>query len=293
MSTIREILSAAASKLSAVKENATDSVTLDAELLLAHSLRKDRSFLYAWPDKLLSNDEQAAFNVLLNKRCAGHPVAYLLGEREFWSLTLQVTSDVLIPHPETELLVEKVLQLKLPAAAKVLDMGTGSGAIALALASERPEWQLFASDFSAKALEVAKANARNLLLNNIAFLQSNWFESLAVAQTGTEQPNKFDLIVSNPPYIVSTDQHLQQGDLRYEPITALESGLDGLRDLREIIDSAPYYLTPKGCVVLEHGFDQAADVLRLLGQAGFKGCEVVKDYNGLDRISIGWMDGGS
>lgn len=264
--------------------SSSDTEAIDAELLLAHSIGKDRSYLYAWPEKELTVDQYCIFESLLSKRLQGEPIAYLLGAREFWSLDLQVTPDVLIPRPDTELLIEYVLQQVLPSDSSLMDMGTGSGAIALALASERPQWHLLATDFSSKALQVAGANAKHLAINNVRFVESNWFVDVTSSM--------FDLIVSNPPYIAESDKHLKQGDLRFEPLAALASGHDGLDDLREIISMAPTYLKANGGLVLEHGYDQAEAVQALLAQAGFIRREVIKDYGGQERISAGWLENG-
>ena len=260
-----------------------DSARLEAELLLCHCLQQSRSYLYAWPEKKIDGERCAAYEALLVARRKGTPVAYLTGLREFWSLPLQVDAHTLIPRPETETLVEWALDLRLAEDARVADLGTGSGAIALALASERPRWQFLATDISEDALAVAGLNARRLGLGNIEFLCSDWERSLA--------PGSFELIVSNPPYIALADPHLGRGDVRFEPAAALRSGVDGLDALRRIIALAPAYLSSGGWLLLEHGYDQAESVRRLLQSAGFNAVVARPDLAGIDRISGGrWGD---
>lgn len=260
-----------------------DSARLEAELLLCHCLQQSRSYLYAWPEKKIDGERCAAYEALLVARRKGTPVAYLTGLREFWSLPLQVDEHTLIPRPETETLVEWALDLHLAEDARVADLGTGSGAIALALASERPRWQLLATDISEDALAIAGLNARRLGLANIEFLCSDWERSLA--------PGSFELIVSNPPYIALDDPHLGRGDVRFEPAAALRSGVDGLDALRRIIALAPAYLSSGGWLLLEHGYDQAEPVRRLLQSAGFNAVVARPDLAGIDRISGGrWGD---
>lgn len=253
---------------------------LDAELLLAHVLDKPRSYLLAWPEKTLSEAQAAAFMALLERRQRGEPVAYLLGQQGFWTLDLQVAEHTLIPRADTELLVEAALQLAdASSPLRVLDLGTGTGAIALALASERPQWAVTGVDRIESAVALAQSNQQQLQLSNVQFLSSHWFSAL-IGQ-------RYDLILSNPPYIADTDPHLQQGDLRFEPLSALVSGPDGLDDLRLIIAQAPTYLTAQGWLLLEHGFDQACAVRELLQQAGFIEVNSQRDLGGHERISFG------
>jgi release factor glutamine methyltransferase len=274
---------ASVAELLAAAQVPGDSSRLDVELLLSHCLQKPRSYLYAWPELELEAGHCAAFAQLLAARRDGVPVAYLVGEREFWSLPLRVNEHTLIPRPETEILVEWALQLDLPARAKVSDWGTGSGAIALALASERPDWNILAIDVSSEALAVAQDNARLLSAARLEFLQSDWGAGLV--------GRKFDLMVSNPPYVAEADPHLTQGDLRFEPAMALRSGADGLTALRRIIADAPQHLCNGGWLLLEHGFEQASDVRQLLQSAGFSALECRRDLAGADRISGGmWSD---
>ena len=253
---------------------------LDAELLLAFVLEKPRSYLYTWPDKTVSEPQAAAFMTLLKRRQQGEPVAYLLGRQGFWTLDLQVAEHTLIPRADTELLVEAALQLAdANTALNVLDLGTGTGALALALASERPGWSVTGVDRIESAVTLAQSNQRQLGLSNVQFLPSHWFSALTT--------QRYDLIVSNPPYIAANDPHLEQGDVRFEPLSALVSGVDGLDDLRLIIAQASSYLTASGWLLLEHGFDQSAAVRALLEQAGFVEVSSQCDLSGHERISLG------
>ena len=237
----------------------SDSPRLDAEILLAHCLKKPRSHLLAWPDKVLQSAQLKQFRQLLQRRIDGQPISYLIGTREFWSIDLSVTPEVLIPRPETELLVETALA-KLPSSSlQVADLGTGSGAIAIALAKERPNWQIIATDQSEAALSIATQNAAQQGLSNIEFRHGNWCGALP--ETG------FDLIISNPPYIAESDPHLSQGDVRFEPPQALASGADGLDDIRQIISQALTFLKPNAWLMLEHGYNQSSAVSRLFNEA--------------------------
>ena len=255
------------------------SARLDAELLLAHVLGKPRSYLRTWPEHEPSAEQVAAFQALLARRRQGEPVAYLLGRQGFWSLQLEVAPHTLIPRPDTELLVETALQLLPATPLAALDLGTGTGAIALALASERPAWRLTGVDRIDEAVALAERNRAALHLSNASFQPSHWFSALG--------GQRFALIVSNPPYIRSDDQHLSQGDVRFEPASALVAGRDGLTDLREIIAQAPDYLEHGGWLLLEHGYDQAAAVRELLLARGFGQVESRRDLGGHERISLG------
>jgi release factor glutamine methyltransferase len=255
------------------------SARRDAEILLCHCLGQPRTYLFTWPEAPVPAAAAARYRDLLDRRRQGHPVAYLTGERGFWSLSLGVDEHTLIPRPETELLVEWALALPLPDDAAVLDLGTGSGAIALALASERPSWAVTAVDASPGAVARAQSNASALGLGNVSLVQSDWYAGVA----GT----RFALIVSNPPYVAAGDPHLSQGDLRFEPATALVAGEDGLADLRRIIAGAPDSLTGGGFLLVEHGMAQGAAVRQLLEAAGFARVETRQDLAGLDRVSGG------
>jgi release factor glutamine methyltransferase len=262
-------------------KSTSDSPQLDCELLLCYVLDVDRTWLRTWPEKEVSKSLEAKFCALLEQRVQGQPIAYLVGSRGFWSMDLQVSEDTLIPRPETELLVELALGLKLPKNSHGLDLGTGTGAVVLALATERPDMNFTAVDSQIGAVSLANKNCQNLGLSNLAIFQSDWFDSVQLTD------NHFDLIVSNPPYISANDPHLQQGDVRYEPNTALVSGVDGLDDLKKIIAKSPCYLKPDGWLLLEHGFDQGSAVLRLMTEAGFQKVVTHKDYNQIDRVTLG------
>lgn len=260
-------------------ESGSDSARLDVELILAHILDRDRSWLFTWPEYELSNDQFDHFQKLFSQRLNGKPIAYILGYREFWGLELQCNEHSLIPRPETELLVEIALDLPLPENAKVLDLGTGSGAIALALASEKPEWDIVAIERIPEALQLAQRNASRLKINRIEWLQGSWFEPL-------EKRSGFDLIVSNPPYVEENSAWLGQGDVRFEPRSALTAGNDGMEDIRTIISGAKNHLTSKGYLLLEHGFEQAALVSSELEKSGFEQIQLIQDLAGLDRATL-------
>lgn len=273
---VRQLLADAAAALPGVEGRH------EAELLLLHVLGRERSWLFAHATDPVDAADAARFAGLLARRVAGEPVAYLVGHRGFWTLDLAVNPATLIPRPETELLVELALtRLPEATALRVADLGTGSGAIALALASERPQAQVAATDLSAAALAVAVRNAQRHALGNVRFRQGAWYAPLA--------GERFDLIATNPPYIASDDPHLAQGDLRFEPATALASGLDGLDDIRQIIDGAPAHLRPGGWLLIEHGWDQGEAIRTLLQQAGFQSVATERDLEQRDRVSLGCL----
>ncbi|HEX4882834.1 MAG TPA: peptide chain release factor N(5)-glutamine methyltransferase [Casimicrobiaceae bacterium] len=259
-------------------------VPVDGRVLLAHVLDRDRAWLLAHADDDLARADADAFFGLARRRRDGEPVAYLTGRREFWGLDLRVTPAVLIPRPETETLVEAVLE-RLPAGRplRVLDLGTGSGAIALALARERPLAGVVAADASRDALDVARANAERLGLANVAFARTDWYAGIP--------GERFDAIVSNPPYIAGGDPHLVEGDLRYEPRAALSPGGDGMAALRTIVSGAPGRLAPGGLLAVEHGHDQPEAVRRLFEAAGFTSMAVRRDLAGIARVCVGELRG--
>ncbi len=252
---------------------------LDAELLLAAALGKSRSYLHTWPEKIVSSEAALTFADYLQRRRGGEPVAYILGQQGFWKLDLEVAPHTLIPRPDTELLVEAALELLPATPTQVLDLGTGSGAIALALASERPAWHVTGVDRVLEAVALAERNRQRLHLNNATVLNSHWFSAL--------QGRTYDLIISNPPYIAANDPHLVAGDVRFEPASALVAGQDGLDDLRHIIKEAPAYLSAGGWLLLEHGYDQASAVRDLLLNEGFDEVHSRIDLGGHERITLG------
>lgn len=254
----------------------SDSPRLDAELVLSHVTGYSRSQILMHLRDPLASKEQSAFESLIARRARGEPVAYLTGDKGFWTLNLKVTPAVLVPRPETELLVEWALEhLKQQPTARVADLGTGSGAIALALASECPQTTITATDFSAGALAVAEENAEAMQLTNLRFLQGSWFEPL--------QGEVFDLIVSNPPYIARDDVHLHA--LQHEPMMALTDGADGLQAIREIIAGASAYLKPQGWLLLEHGYDQGEAVRKIFTLHGYMNIETRRDLAGHERAT--------
>ena len=278
--TIRARLNTARQQLQAALQLDSREAALEARVLLQATLEASHAWLLAHEDDTLSETTASAFEQKLQRRLNGEPVAYILGRREFFGLALDVTPQTLIPRPDTETLVEAALALIPPdRTCHALDLGTGTGAIALAIASQRPQASLTAVDFSESALQVAIANARKLDIRNVRFLQSDWFSNL-----GGET---FDIIVSNPPYIPANDPHLTQGDLRFEPMSALVSGDDGLDDIRRIIASAVEHLNQGGWLLLEHGHDQAVAVAELLGQTGFDRIGHHNDLAGITRVTAG------
>ena len=252
----------------------------EMKVLMRHFLGVDAAWLISHENDSLEANQLEALEALVQRRLNGEPIAYILGSREFYGLQLKTTPATLIPRPDTETLVEAALA-KIPqnASLNILDLGTGTGAVALATASQRPQTKVIAVDASLEALKVATENAQDFKLANVRLLESNWFSAL-----GSE---KFDVIVSNPPYIAQDDEHLKQGDLRFEPLSALASGVDGLDDIRKIIQDAPNYLNPNGWLMLEHGYDQAEAVAGLLKARGFSQIAHAKDIAGTLRVTFG------
>jgi release factor glutamine methyltransferase len=253
---------------------------LEAHLLMQHVLNVNRAWLIVHENDTLQPKMHSQLDALLNRRLKGEPIAYILGYREFYGLKLIVTPDTLIPRADTETLVEMVLaKVSSQEKAQILDLGTGCGAIGLAIAVNRPQAKVIAIDASPAALNIAIKNAKKLNINNVEFKSSDWFDAL--------QDVKFNVIVSNPPYIDRNDAHLNQGDLRFEPLSALASGDDGLDDIRIIINESLAYLNPQGWLMLEHGYNQAETVADLMAQAGLIDIETIKDLGGNDRVTIG------
>lgn len=258
----------------------SDSALLDAQVLLAFILGKETIYLMTWPERLLTAEQLKDFKSLVDKRSEGHPVAHLTGQREFWSLPLKVNNSTLIPRPDTEVLVELALE-KAPADAHILDLGTGTGAIVLALASELKEASCVAVDFSQQAVQLANENCQTLGLTNVLIKQSNWFEQV---------DGQYDLIVSNPPYIDEEDKHLKQGDVRFEPLSALVAKEQGLADIRLITAQAKAYLTSGGYLMFEHGYQQAKQVAKIFAENDFTNIQICQDYAGNDRVTMGqWL----
>ena len=260
-------------------ETQSDSASIDAEVLLQFSLNKNRTFLYTWPDKVLSNEVWLQFKHFIDLRLKGKPVAHITGTREFWSLEFQVNDTTLIPRPDTELLIETALELPLADDANVLDLGTGTGAIALSLASEKNHWRIIAVDKIKSAVDLAIQNRNRLQLEQVAIMQSDWFDSVS--------KNTFDLIVSNPPYIDETDIHLTQGDVQFEPLTALIASNEGFADLFYIAEVARQHLTKSGYLLMEHGYQQGTKLRQKMQELGYQGVETKIDLGGNERCTIG------
>tara|TARA_R110000744_G_scaffold7400_2_gene25649 strand:+ start:3414 stop:4304 length:891 start_codon:yes stop_codon:yes gene_type:complete len=256
----------------------SDSAKLDTELLICFVIDKSPSFLLTWPEHKLSIEQTQHFADLLSRRFQGEPIAYIVKLREFWSLPLQVSPATLIPRPDTEVLVELVLSHHDFASLNCLDLGTGTGAIALALASERPQWIIEAVDYSHDAVTLAISNANNLNLSQVNIYQSDWFNEVS-------SDKRFDIIVSNPPYIDEHDHHLNEGDVRYEPKSALVAADNGLADIKIIASQALNFLKPGGFLYIEHGFEQSIAVQKVLADLAYSEIETIKDYSNNDRIT--------
>ena len=259
----------------------SESAHLDAEVLLCHVLDKPRSHLRAWPEKELLTKQCTLFNNLVQQRQQGHPVAYLTGSREFWSRDFEVNSDVLIPRPDTELLIELSLDLLSNITnPQLIDLGTGSGAIAITLAAERTDSTIIATDLSNKALNMAQKNAKKHQVNNIQFLQSNWFSQIT-------EDSQFDLIISNPPYIDGNDPHLSQGDVRFEPESALIADNQGLKDIQTLCDQARQFLKADATLLIEHGCDQKPAVQTIFNAFNYRHVKNHTDLSGNPRVTSG------
>ncbi|MCS2171440.1 peptide chain release factor N(5)-glutamine methyltransferase [Scandinavium sp. TWS1a] len=257
----------------------SESPRRDAEILLGHVTGKSRTYILAFDETTLTTEEGAQLEMLLSRRVNGEPVAHLIGMREFWSLPLEVTPATLIPRPDTECLVEQALARLSPEPCDILDLGTGTGAIALALASERPDCRVIAVDFVADAVALATRNAGSLGISNVTIAHSNWFSAL--------EDKTFGMIVSNPPYIDEQDPHLAEGDVRFEPLSALVAADEGLADLAHIIHEGRRFLLPDGWMLLEHGWTQGAAVRELYIQAGYTQVETCRDYGDNERLTVG------
>ncbi|REC96584.1 peptide chain release factor N(5)-glutamine methyltransferase [Kushneria indalinina] len=277
---IDQALSDAVARLARHATDETATPHLDAQLLLAHVLGRSRTWLYTWGDREVEPAEAKRFNALVERREQGEPVAWLLGYREFFGLPLAVSPHTLIPRPDTETLVEQALTHMPASDVRALDLGTGSGAIALALASERPDWQVTGIDIVAEAVTLAQRNAETLGITNVRFEQGDFFSALAPSM-------RFELIVSNPPYIDASDEHLGQGDVRFEPRSALVAGQDGMADLLHLIETARDFLTVGGWLMLEHGHQQGEAVRAALTSAGYTTVGTCRDLGGRERVTLG------
>lgn len=273
---IKSVLSEAHQSLQA----SSDSAQLDAQVLLSFVLQQTITYLLTWPERELTSEQLTQFQLLFTRRLRGEPIAYLVGEKEFWSLTLAVAPSTLIPRPDTETLVELVLTNHLQHQLCCLDLGTGTGAIALALASEQPNWQIEAVDYNQHAVTLAQQNALTNNITNVKIYKSDWFSAI-------NPTSKFDVIVSNPPYIDERDHHLQQGDVRFEPLSALVASKQGYADIEHLITTAKHFLSAGGYLYLEHGFEQASHVQQLLLNHGYQNIGTQQDLAGNDRISYG------
>ena len=275
---LQTLLDSAATRLSSTSTSETPH--LDAEVLLCHCLSKSRSYLRAWPERQPSEAQSQWFWDLIARRCQGEPIAYLTGQREFWSRSFKVSPDVLIPRPDSELLIELSLQL-LPhnQSCKIIDLGTGSGILAITLAAERPLATVIATDVSSAALNIAQLNAESLAVGNVRFLTSHWFDSVA--------DKNFDLVISNPPYIAADDPHLQQGDVRFEPESALISDEEGLKDIRLLSEQARNHLKPNGLLLIEHGYNQQTQVQAILQTLNYRQIQTHPDLSGNPRVTSG------
>jgi len=267
-------------------EKVSDSAKLDSQVLLSFVLDKEINYLYTWPEKLLSASQLASYSALLQERILGKPIAYITGIKEFWSLAFYCDESTLIPRPDTEVLIEKILEEveenieSKSNSISCIDLGTGTGAIALALASEKPNWDIEAIDYSKNAVALAQKNAKHLVINNVNIYQSDWFLSVSTDK-------RFDVIISNPPYIDENDIHLSQGDVRFEPLSALVAEDEGLADITKIVNQAIPYLKQDGYLFFEHGYNQGEVVRNIMLASGFSKVETIKDYGENDRVTFG------
>ena len=273
-----ELLTRAAARLA---QAGSPSPRLDAEILLCHVLEVGRTWLYTWGDRPVETFPRARFEALVAARAAGQPVAYLTGQREFWGLSLATSAQTLIPRPDTEILVEVLLELAVTGSERLLDLGTGTGAIALAFAKERPDWEVLGVDRVAEAVTLAEANAQRLGITHASFRRSDWFSHLV--------GERFFLIAANPPYVDACDPHLSQGDVRFEPRSALVAADSGFADLRFLIAQGAAHLLPGGWLVLEHGHDQGTKVRALFMAQGYTAVATRRDLGGHERVTYGQL----
>jgi release factor glutamine methyltransferase len=281
MTTVTELLQKAEQSI-----NCSDSARLDAEILFCDVMQFDRARIYSHPEQIVPDDKSALFQSLIEQRQQGRPIAHLTGKKEFWSLEFAINEDTLIPRPETELLVETALQM-IPddTTFNILDLGTGSGAIAIAIASERPDCKIVATDINTNALAMAKKNSEIHQLENIQFYLSDWYQNIPL--------QSFDLIVSNPPYIKQDDEHLSHGDIRFEPELALVSGADGMQSINMILENAKRYLASDAYLLIEHGYNQRSLVQEAFLKNAFKQLKTFQDLSGQDRMTMGNNQGQS
>jgi release factor glutamine methyltransferase len=270
----------------ALLEKVSDSAKLDSQVLLSFVLDKEINYLYTWPEKLLTEDQYISYSSLLQERLLGKPIAYITGIKEFWSLPFYCDESTLIPRPDTEVLIEKILEEveenieSKSNSISCIDLGTGTGAIALALASEKPKWDIEAIDYSKNAVALAQKNAKHLAINNVNIYQSDWFLSVGTGK-------RFDIIISNPPYIDENDIHLSQGDVRFEPLSALVAEDEGLGDITKIVNQAVPYLKQDGYLFFEHGYNQGEAVRNIMLALGFSKVQTIQDYGENDRVTFG------
>jgi len=270
-------------------EKVSDSAKLDSQVLLSFVLDKEINYLYTWPEQLLNDSQLTSYSALLQERLLGKPIAYITGSKEFWSLPLFCDASTLIPRPDTEVLIEQILteaeesvSLNLEDEVQCIDLGTGTGAIALALASEKPDWEIDAIDYSENAVTLAKKNAKHLSIKNVNIYQSDWFSSV-------NKNKRFNIIISNPPYIDENDIHLSQGDVRFEPLSALVAKDKGLADITNIVEQATPYLKHSGYLFFEHGYNQGEAVRHIMQLAGFTQVTTIQDYGNNDRVTFGTL----
>lgn len=278
--TLADVLKTSSARLK-LSDGSNDSTLLDVQILLAHVLKVNRSYFYTWPEKVIDSAQLSQFEALIARRINGEPIAYIIGEQEFWSLPFKVSPATLIPRADTEILVEAVLEHINTPHAKGIDLGTGTGAIALSLAHEMPQWSLLGIDYSHDAVALAEENKQALAIKNSQFIQSSWLDNVDASWLG-----QCDFIVSNPPYIDENDPHLLQGDVRFEPASALIADNNGLQDYIDIMITAKPFLKAEGYLLFEHGFEQGPAVTSLFLSHGYSHISTVVDLAGNDRVTF-------